>query len=324
MDIHDVALAALAAFAVGGVAFVFIYPLLSGERKAEKRQAALTSGPTRKIVDKIADAAARRKQITDSLKEIETRRSRKRVSIDDKLTRAGLNWSRQQFLIFAALMGMVFGAATFFLDGNPYIALAMLLVGGAGLPLWVLNFLANRRLKKFVTVFPEAIDIIVRGVRAGLPLGDCLRIVATEAEEPVRSEFRQIVEAQAMGLSVAEAVDRLIMRVPLSEASFFSIVISIQQKAGGSLSEALANLSNVLRERKKMLGKIKALSSEARASAMIIGSLPFVVGGLVYLTSPKYIELLWTTQTGQIVMGGSLIWMGMGTFVMKKMITFDF
>jgi tight adherence protein B len=324
MDIHVLTSAALAAFAVGGLAFVFVYPLLSGERKAEKRQATLTSGPTKKVIDKQADAIVRRKQITDSLKEIETRGSRKRVTIDNMLTRAGLNWSRRQFLIFAAGTGIAFGAVAFFLEGNPYIALAVVLVGGAGLPLWTVKFLAKRRLKKFVALFPDAIDIIVRGVRAGLPLGDCLRIIATEVAEPVRSEFRQIVEAQAMGLSVSEAVDRIVTRVPISETSFFSIVIAIQQKAGGSLSEALSNLSTVLRERKKMEAKIKAFSSEARASAMIIGSLPFVVGGLVYVTSPKYIELLWTTETGQIVMGASLVWMGLGMLIMKKMITFDF
>jgi tight adherence protein B len=324
MEIHVLAAAVLAAFAVGGVGFVFVYPLLSGERNAQKRQAALTSGPARKVIDKHADAALRRKQITDSLKEIETRNSRKRATIDSMLTQAGLNWSRRQFLIVAAAMGIAFGAAAFFLQGNPYIALALALIGAAGLPLWTLKFLAKRRLKKFADLFPDTIDIIVRGVRAGLPLGDCLRIIATEMAEPVRSEFRQIVEAQAMGLSASEAVDRIVARVPTPEASFFSIVIAIQQKSGGSLSEALSNLSTVLRDRKKMEGKIKAFSSEARASAMIIGSLPFVVGGLVYLTSPKYIELLWTTDMGQIVMGISLIWMALGMFIMKKMISFDF
>jgi tight adherence protein B len=324
MDTHVLMLATLAAFAIGGLAFVFIYPFLSGERKAEKRQAAFTSGPVRKAIDKQADATARRKHVTDSLKEIETRDSRKRVTLDDKLTRAGLNWSRRQFLIFAALSGIGFGALLFFVDGNPYVALAAALVGGGGLPLWGLKFLAKRRLKKFVALFPDAIDIIVRGVRAGLPLGDCLRIIATETAEPVRSAFRQVIEAQTIGLSVAEAVDRLVTQIPISETSFFAIVIAIQQKAGGSLSEALANLSSVLRERKKMEGKIKAFAAEAKASAMIIGSLPFVVGGLVWLTSPKYIELLWTTPTGELVMVGSSLWMALGIFVMKKMISFDF
>lgn len=324
MGIHVLLLAALSAFAVGGIAFVFLYPILSGERKAEKRQAALTSGPAKRTSEKQADAAARRKQISESLKEIETRNSRKRVTLDNMLSRAGLNWSQRQFLLVAAATGIVLGGLTYVFDRNPYISLAAAVVGGIGLPLWWLKFLGKRRLKKFVNLFPDAIDIIVRGVKAGLPVGDCLRIIATEVAEPVRSEFRQVVEAQAMGLSIAEAVDRLVAQVPISETSFFSIVITIQQKAGGSLSEALANLSTVLRERKKMEGKIKALSSEARASAMIIGSLPFIVGALVYMTSPKYIELLWTTPTGQIVMAGSAIWMAIGVFIMKKMVSFDF
>jgi tight adherence protein B len=325
MDFHVLALAALAAFSVGGLGFVFVYPLLSGERNAEKRQAAFISGgPVRKNSDRLAEAAARRKQIADSVKEIEARSTRKRATIGDMLTRAGLNWSTSRFVIFAAIAGLILGTLTFFLDGSPYAALAAILVGGAGLPIWVLKYLAKRRLKKFTVLFPDAIDIIVRGVKAGLPLGDCLHIIAAEVAEPVRSEFRLVVEAQAMGLSVAEAVDRLVTRVPVSETSFFSIVIGIQQKAGGSLSEALANLSAVLRERRKMEGKIKALSSEARASAYIIGALPFVVGGLVYLTSPKYMELLWTTQTGQFVMAASALWMGIGVFIMKKMVSFDF
>ncbi|HLH10734.1 MAG TPA: type II secretion system F family protein [Methylovirgula sp.] len=324
MNITVLLAALLAAFAAGGVAFVSIYPFLSGERKAVKRQAAFASGPAKRTSDKQADAAARRKQIVESLKEIETRNARKRATLDQMLTQAGLDWPLTRFLVIAASAGILLGGIVYFLDGNPYVALAAILVGGAGLPLWLLKFLAKRRLKKFTNLFPEAIDIIVRGVKAGLPLGDCLRVIATETAEPVRSEFRQIVEMQAMGLSVGEAVDRLVGRVPISETSFFSIVISIQQKSGGSLSEALANLSTVLRERKKMEGKIKALSSEARASAMIIGALPFVVGGLVYLTSPKYIELLWTTSTGQVVMGISAFWMAVGVFIMKKMVSFDF
>ncbi|HEY5226294.1 MAG TPA: type II secretion system F family protein, partial [Methylovirgula sp.] len=141
--------------------------------------------------------------------------------------------------------------------------------------------------------------------------------------EPIKTEFRMIVEAQTMGLSVGEAVERLIARLPIAETSFFSIVISIQQKAGGNLSEALANLADVLRDRKKMKGKIAALSSEAKASAGIIGALPFVVTALVYITSPTYISLLWTTSTGELVMMASGIWMAMGVFVMKKMISFE-
>jgi tight adherence protein B len=325
MPIHALLSALLAAAAVGGFGYVLIYPLLSGERQAEKRQAAFSAaGTARKLDDKQSDASARRKQIADSLKEIERRNARKRVSLESKITRAGLHITRQVFYIYSALSGIALGFFFLVLTHKLYLAGAAAAAGSLGLPTWVLNFLAKRRLKKFVDLFPGSIDIIVRGVKAGLPLGDCLRIIAAEVDEPVRGEFRQVVEAAAMGLSVAEACERLATQVPISETSFFAIVINIQQKAGGNLSEALSNLSHVLRERKMMEGKIKAFSSEAKASAMIIASLPFIVAGLVYLTSPGYISILWTNLTGQIVLAASALWMTLGVLVMKKMINFDY
>ncbi len=309
---------------MAGVLYVFVYPLLSGEVKAEKRKAAfMAPGATRKVSDKQVDANARRKQIVDSLKDIETRNKRKNVSLESKITQAGLSWSRRQFIIYSIIVGVAMAVLGFVLSRHLIIGLGAGLVGGLGLPRWFLNFAAKRRLRKFIDAFPDAIDIIVRGVKAGLPLVDCLRIIANEAQEPIKTEFRLIIEAQAMGLSVGEAVERLIARLPAAETSFFAIVIGIQQKAGGNLSEALSNLSGVLRERKKMKGKIAALSSEAKASAEIIGALPFVVAGLVYLTSPTYISLLWTTPLGQLVVAGCAVWMAIGIFVMKKMVSFD-
>jgi len=317
-------LVALATIAAGGLLYVFAYPLLSGEAKAEKRKVAfLSPGTTRKITERQVDAGARRKQITDSLKEIETRNKRKKVSLEGKLIQAGLVWSRNTFILYSVIAAISFGFLLYLVERNLIVAVAATAVGGLGLPRWYVSFKAKRRVKKFVDGFPEAIDIIVRGIKAGLPLGDCLRIIASEAQEPIKTEFRMIVEAQTMGLSVGEAVERLIARLPIAETSFFSIVISIQQKAGGNLSEALANLADVLRDRKKMKGKIAALSSEAKASAGIIGALPFVVTALVYITSPTYISLLWTTSTGELVMMASGIWMAMGVFVMKKMISFE-
>lgn len=317
-------LVGLSTVAAAGILYVFVYPLLSGEAKAEKRKAVfLAQSATRKTVDKQVDANARRKQVTDSLKEIESRNKRKKVSLEGKITQAGLSWSRRQFVIYSILIGIGSGITIWVFDQSLIIALGVAIVGGFGLPLWYLKFVTKRRVKKFIDGFPEAIDIIVRGIKAGLPLADCLRVIANEAQEPIRSEFRMIIEAQTMGLSVGEAVDRFILRMPISETSFFSIVINIQQKAGGNLSEALGNLSAVLRDRKKMKGKIAALSSEAKASASIIGSLPFVVGGLVYVTSPGYMRLLWTTTTGQFVMVVCAMWMALGIFVMKKMINFD-
>jgi tight adherence protein B len=204
-----------------------------------------------------------------------------------------------------------------------FLGLGMTLAGSVGLPRWVLSFLRKRRLKKFLNAFPDAVDVIVRGVKAGLPLGDCLRVIAHEAAEPVRTEFRLAIEAAAIGLSLGESVDRIPERVPVPEASFFAIVINIQQKAGGNLAEALTNLSRVLRDRKKLKGKVQAVSSEAKASAAIIGSLPFIVGILVWLISPRYIELLWLTSGGRVVIGVCLTWMLIGCLVMRKMINFE-
>jgi tight adherence protein B len=197
------------------------------------------------------------------------------------------------------------------------------MIGAFGLPNWILGYLAKRRVAKFLIEFPNAVDVIIRGIKAGLPLGDCLRIIANEASEPVKTEFRLIVETQSLGLSLGESIERIVERVPTPEANFFSIVINIQQKAGGNLSEALANLSRVLRERKKMQIKIKAMSAEAKASAGIIAALPFIVATLVYLSSPKYIELLWITSTGRMVMAVCAFWMFIGVMSMKKMIAFD-
>jgi tight adherence protein B len=244
--------------------------------------------------------------------------------LETRIAQAGLSWTRNKYFGASFVSAAFVGGLIWLFRAHPVVVVAAMGVGGFGFPAWILSFLRKRRLKKFVNEFPNAVDIIIRGVKAGLPLGDCLRVIATESAEPVRSEFRQIVEAQAMGFSTGEAVERIVERVPVAEASFFAIVINIQQKAGGNLAEALGNLSAVLRERKKMKGKINAMSGEAKASASIIGALPFIVGVMTYITSPKYMELLWTTQTGELVLLVCAVWMSIGIFVMKKMINFEF
>ena len=195
---------------------------------------------------------------------------------------------------------------------------------GFGLPRWILSWLKKRRESRFLEHFPDAVDVIVRGIKAGLPLLDSLKLIATDSPEPVRSEIRSIVETQMIGIPLGEACMKLYERMPLPEANFFGIVISIQQRAGGNLSEALGNLSRVLRDRKQMKAKIQAMSMEAKASASIIGALPICVMGLVWFTSPKYMELLWTEPMGRMMMTGCAVWMSIGILVMRKMINFDF
>ncbi len=305
----------LAVVAVGCVLFV-ASPYLSGDIKGEKRQAAIQTPRAKRSGERVVDAATRRKQVSDSLKDLDQRGKNKRVPLEIRIQQAGLEWTRKGYIAVSAISGVVLGLAVFVLQGNAMLAAAATLVGGFGLPSWVLSFKRKRRLAKFTNEFPNAVDIVVRGVKAGLPLGDCLRVIASETPEPLRTEFRRVVEAQAAGLTVTEAVERMAERVPVSESSFFAIVIGIQQKAGGNLTEALSNLSRVIRERKKMRAK-------AKASAGIIGALPFVVGTLVYIVSPDYISLLWTTSTGRMAMGGGLCWMSIGIMIMKKMINFD-
>ena len=323
MDIHQFLLPLFALVAVGGCVYALAYPLLVGDSQADKRKAALQTRTPSALASRVNDAAKRRKAVTESLRELDARAKSKKVTIETKLLQAGLGWTKQKYYTISAIAGVVAASLALLLSGSLPTTGGALLVGAFGLPAWIVKHKRNRRLKRFLAEFPGAVDIIVRGIKAGIPLGDCLRNIALEAADPVKTEFRMIVEAQQMGLSIPEAVERIIDRVPLPEANFFSIVITIQAKAGGNLAEALGNLSNVLRDRKKMKAKIKAMSSEAKASAGIIGALPPLVGFFVYLTSPAYISLLFITTTGHIVLAGCVFWMGTGIFIMKKMINFD-
>ena len=328
MDFNTIMIGVLATVAIGGLIHVFVYPYLSGDIRAEKRQAAVAataraSAAQRRGGDRSLDADKRRKQVTESLKELDQKGKTKKVPLEARIRQAGLEISRQQYFLLSAAAGVVFAIVVGYMSGNIFYMVPGLFIGALGIPSWLLKFLRKRRIKKFVANFPDAVDIIIRGVKAGLPLGDCLRVIAGEAQEPVRSEFRQVIETTTMGLPLGEAVERLYDRVPVPEANFFSIVLNIQSKSGGNLSEALGNLSRVLRERKKMQQKVQAMSSEAKASAYIIGSLPFAVTGLLYLSSPRYIELLWSTSGGRTVMAICGIWMFIGIMSMKKMINFD-
>lgn len=228
------------------------------------------------------------------------------------------------FLIFSVVAGVV--VMGMMMVGGLSLPVATLggFAAAFGLPRWTLSYLIKRRQKAFVEEFANAIDVIVRGVKSGLPVNDCLRLISTEAAEPVRTEFQGIVEGQKVGVTLEQGLARIYERMPLAEVNFFQIVLAIQQKTGGNLSEALGNLSKVLRERKKMRGKIQAMSQEAKASAAIIGSLPPGVMGLIYLTSPDYMTVLFSTVAGNMIIVGGLMWMSIGVLVMRKMIDFKF
>lgn len=325
MTLQAIAVFFLVTVAMGGVAWVFLYPILSGERQAEKRMVSVAKAEP--IARKAAarTGKSRREQVEESLKDLEVRnRKARRAPLSVRITQAGLTWSKERFLISAAGLGAAVFLAVFLVGGGLIVAAATAFAAGAGLPMWILAYLKKKRETRFLEVFPDSVDIIVRGIKAGLPLLDSMKVIVADAPEPVRSEFRAIIETQAIGIPLGEACIKLYERIPLAEANFFAIVITIQQKAGGNLSEALGNLSRVLRDRKRMKAKISAMSMEAKASAGIIAALPAAVMLLVYLSSPSYISLLWTAPVGRIMLAGSLVWMFLGVMVMKKMISFDF
>ncbi|MDX8526145.1 type II secretion system F family protein [Mesorhizobium sp. MSK_1335] len=333
IDTTVLAFIVLAGFSAGAVAYAFLFTRIDNEKQAGKRlQTIKTAETDRSVVkatrDRAAEAVKRRKNLQDSLKQLDEKqktndRNLKKPPLKVQIRQAGMQVSMERFYIYSVVCGVVLTALFFFLHAPLWALPGVLLVGGLGLPRWFVSFRRTRRVKAFLEEFPNALDIIVRAVKSGLPLNDAIRLIANESPEPVRAEFRRIVDSQQLGMSVPDAAMRMSETMPCTEAGFFGIVIQIQSQAGGNLSEALGNLSRVLRDRKKMKAKVQALSMEAKASAVIIGALPFVVAFLVYLSSPNYIMPLFTTNVGNLILGCSGVWMSIGILVMRKMMNFE-
>ena len=328
-DLLLLGLLLLAALSIGAVVFLLVNPYLSGERRADKRiQGVTVTRSTRIAVKAQADAAQnRRRQVADTLRDLEDRqKAREKITMRLRLQRAGLDVSPRSFWVASLACGVVVAAGIWLSAPNLPIIVPLLglFVGALGLPRWILARLTKRRQTKFTDEFANAIDVIVRGVKSGLPLPECLGIIARESPQPVSGEFTELVEQQRVGVPLGEAFERMMTRMPMPEVRFFAIVIAIQQQAGGNLSEALGNLSGVLRDRKRLQAKVRALSAEAKASAAVLGALPFVVMILVYITTPAYIALLWTTNFGQFLLACGGCWMTIGVLVMKKMINFKY
>jgi tight adherence protein B len=318
--VNPLVIAGCLAIGFGGVAFAFV----GGDSRADKRRAAVTRSDGKALnASAVVDRAARKKQIAEGLRDIE-KKGRQRANLATRLEQAGLAITKQQYLVGSVLFGVFLGLCTFVESKSLLLAALVGVMAAIGLPQLVLARLRIRRINKFISNFPTALDIVVRGIKSGLPLGDTIRIAAAESPEPLKSEFRRIVESLSLGMTLPEAVERMAQRVPIAEANFFSIVIAIQGKSGGNLSEAIGNLSRVLRERKKMKGKISAMAMEAKASAVIIGAVPFVVVGALYVSAPNYVSLLWTTNHGKMIAAIAICWMAIGAAMMKKMISFDF
>jgi len=322
-------LAAILAFiTIGGLGWVFVGGDESSTQ-ALKRAEGFTSGATRVARAKQAKAEAntpeaRRKAIELQLKEADRIERKARMTMKARLKHAGMTMSVRTFWMLSGGLGLVAFLPPLVFGLNVFVALGIAVVMGLGLPRWIVGFIGKGRMKKFAAEFPNAVDVIVRGIKTGLPVHDCFKIIGRESPAPLGPEFQRLVEGLGVGLTLSQALDRMYDRMPAPELRYFSIVIAIQQKTGGNLAEALGNLSTVLRARRLMVEKIKALSSEAIASAGIIGSLPPVVMTLVSVTTPSYMGLMFTDFRGQIMLLCGATWMALGIFVMKRMVSFKF
>jgi tight adherence protein B len=329
-DITQYAFVFMISIAVGGLALAILYPLFVGTTASTRIQSVTSNSKTpakqsfrSRMMEDPKDS--RRKQIQETLKQVTDREKqrKKRLTLRTLISQSGLDVTIRMFWVFSIILGVVFGLMPLFFGMEWYVSAASFVVGFLGFPRWILKYIRTRRQNIFLHDFADAIDIMVRGLKSGLPVNDAMRIIATESGPPVGPEFAEIVEGQKIGISIDQGVERMVERMPLPEVNFLSIVMNIQTKTGGNLSEALGNLSKVLRDRKKMKAKIRSVSQEAKSSAMIIGALPFIImGGLMFL-NPSYMDPLLNTQMGHMVLTVSGGWMLTGVLVMRKMINID-
>jgi tight adherence protein B len=329
-DISDLAFMALVAVAVGGLALAVVFPILmrtkSTERVAqiaEGRKEAKTNSFRARFAEDQKDT--RRKQIQESLNQLgeEEKKRKKKITLRTLIAQAGLDISPNLFWVFSVILGIVLTVVPLFLGIPWFVCAGAGFVGFLGLPRWFLGVLRRRRQNVFLNDFADAIDVMVRALKAGLPVSEAMKIISTEQGPPVGPEFLEVVEGQRVGISIEQGIERMVERMPLSEVNFLAIVMTIQAKTGGNLSEALANLSRVLRDRKKMKQKITSVSQEAKSSAAIIGSLPFIIMGMLTIMNPNYLTPMFNTSMGNMLLVGSGVWMTLGVLVMRKMINFE-
>lgn len=329
-DISQVAFVFMVVVAVGGLALAIFYPLFAGAAASKRIQAvtSTTKMPARqsfrsRLMEDPKDT--RRKQIQDSLNQLGEREKqrKKKLNLRTLIAQTGIDLSIRMFWVLSLILGLILAVVPLIFALPWYVSAGAGLVGFLGLPRWLIKFLRTRRQNIFLNDFADAIDVMVRGLKSGLPVTDAMRVIAAESGPPVGPEFSEIVEGQRIGISVDQGVERMVERMPLAEVNFLAIVMAIQAKTGGNLSEALSNLSKVLRDRKKMKAKIRSVSQEAKSSAAIIGSLPFIIMGALTVLNPEYLNPLFYTNVGNIMLGTCAAWMTTGVLVMRKMINFE-
>ncbi|MEM1132790.1 MAG: type II secretion system F family protein [Pseudomonadota bacterium] len=241
----------------------------------------------------------------------------------NRLAQTGRNWTLAQYLYVCVGITVVIGALIYFRSNNPMLSVFVGAAVGFGLPHMVIGSMIKKRITQFTTNFPDAIELLVRGLRSGLPVTETLGVVATEIPGPVGEEFKEVTERIKIGRTMEDSLQETAKKLNTPEFNFFCITLAIQRETGGNLAETLANLSDVLRKRAQMKLKIKAMSSEAKASAYILGALPFVVFAMIFYVNPEYIGGFFVDERLIIAGMGGMVWMSLGVFIMSRMISFE-
>lgn len=323
------------ALMVGGlvVAVAFLlFGLLGGDRKAQRtlkrRMAALKQRNVMGARQGSENVLGAKRAAFDSkfpeFDKLLLRYVPRRKVLQARLQGTGKSISVAQYVLANIVLTLAFaGVAVVILGRAPLLGLLVGATLGMGLPHFLVGYLGRRRISNFTALFPEAIDLIVRGLKSGLPITESIATVGHELADPVGIEFRRIDQSMKLGQPFEEALTAAVQRIATAEFKFFVISLGVQRETGGNLAETLENLSEILRRRRQMAMKVKAMSSEAKASAMIIGSLPFIMVGILGFVSPDYIMTLFHDPRGWVLIGAGMTSMTMGILVMAKMVRFE-
>lgn len=294
-------------------------PAKEGQRRLQAVRYRHSQSTTDRVESQLKKAIAARKPKQFTRAGADSRLAALQLRLD----RTGMGWTLSQYLYASGGIALVFTALLYLQTGAALLSLGIGLLAGAGLPHWVVGSFIKRRTNKFNAKFPDGIELLVRGLRSGLPVTETLSVVASEVPGPVGSEFRAVVERIKIGRTMEEALQETADKLGTAEFQFFVITLAIQRETGGNLAETLSNLADVLRKRAQMKLKIKAMSSESKASAYIVGALPFIVFGLIYWINPSYLGGFFTDDRLIVTGLGGLVWMSIGAFIMAKMVSFE-
>lgn len=322
MALLQTLLITLAIFAVLIVGYSLVND--SGATKAQKRRMQALRYRHSESLDAKVDAQFKRAIAARKPKTYRVAGSGSRAeALAVRLERTGKNWTISQYIYASVGLGLVVAGVMFVFTRAPLLSLGLGLVLGAGLPHMVVSKLINRRTEAFISKFPDGIELLVRGLRSGLPVTETLGVVASEVPGPVGLEFKTIIDRIKVGKTMEDALQATGDKLGIADFNFFTITLAIQRETGGNLAETLSNLANVLRSRAQMKLKIRAMSSESKASAYIVGSLPFLVFGAIMFINPDYMSKFFSDDRLIVAGLGAGVWMGIGVFMMSKMINFE-